>query len=303
MSEFLHFVARLSVPVFIVGSMLAMGLGLTPREVIAPLRNMRLVVIALLVNFVLAPGIAYLLTVIIPLERSYAVGLILLGAAAGAPFLPKLAQAANADLALSVSLMTLLTAGTIVFMPLALPVLIPGFGVSPLAIARPLIVLMVLPLGIAMTVRTRAPGLSAKCRPALNAVVNVSLIVLLVLLVGLNTGALFGVVGSGAIAVSAVFVSLVFAAGYLLPGRQSETGGVVGLASAARNLGAALPAASVQPDAKVIVMLLVGTLVGLLVCLVAAVFLRRRTSTGSLSDAGPGFAGIAKCDGMGSVRR
>jgi BASS family bile acid:Na+ symporter len=278
MNDVLHFVARLSVPVFIVSSMLAMGLGLTPRDVVAPLRNVRLVVISLLVNFVLAPGIAYLLTAVIPLERPYAVGLILLSAAAGAPFLPKLAQVANADLAMSVSLMTLLTAGTIVFMPLALPVLLPGFGASPLAIARPLIILMVLPLGIAMTVRSRAPRFSAACRPALNAVVNLSLIVLLVLLVGLNTGALFGVIGSGAIAVSAVFVALVFAAGYLLPGPQSRAKGELGLASAARNVGAALPVASVQPDPKVIVMLLVGTLVGLLVCLVAAAFLRRRTT-------------------------
>jgi BASS family bile acid:Na+ symporter len=179
---------------------------------------------------------------------------------------------------LTIFLTALLTAGTIVFMPLMLPVLLPGFGATPLTIARPLILLILLPLCIAMLARWRAPRLSAACRPALNAVANVSLAVLLVLLIGLNTKALLGVVGSGAILVSAIFVALVFVAGYSLGGAEPQAKGVLGLASASRNVGAALPAASVQPDPKVVVMLLVGTLVGLLLCLVAAASLRQRAA-------------------------
>ena len=40
---------------FVVSSMLAMGLGLTIRQIIEPLRNARLVLLALLANFVLMP--------------------------------------------------------------------------------------------------------------------------------------------------------------------------------------------------------------------------------------------------------
>ena len=40
---------------FVLSSMLAMGLGLTVSQIIAPLRNARLVVLSLLVNFVLMP--------------------------------------------------------------------------------------------------------------------------------------------------------------------------------------------------------------------------------------------------------
>jgi bile acid:Na+ symporter, BASS family len=276
MGDALRLAAKLSVPVFIVSSMLAMGLSLTPRAIIAPLRSPRLVVAALLVNFVLAPGAAYLLTVMIPLERSYAVGLLLLSIAAGAPFLPTLAEAAHTDLPLSVALMALLTAGTILFMPFALPVLVRGFQASPWTIARPLVVLMVLPLLVAMIIRHVAARLSDACRPVMKVIANASLVVLVVLLIGLNLGALWGVVGSGAIAVSALFVAVLFAAGFMLGGPSWDGKGVLGLGSAARNVGAALPVASVQPDSKVIVMLLVGTLAGLVLCLVAARFLRRR---------------------------
>jgi predicted Na+-dependent transporter len=278
MSDVLQSIARLSVPVFIVSSMLTMGLGLTAREIISPLKNPRLVAVVLALNFVLAPGLAYLLTVVFPLERPYAVGLILLGCAAGAPFLPKLAQVARADLALSVSLMALLTVGTILFMPVALPVLAPGFEANRMAIARPLLILMLLPLGAAMALRSGAPRFSEMCRPVVNSIANASMVVLLVLLIGLNTGALLGVVGSGAIAVSAVSVGLVFAAGYTAGGSRPEVKGALGLASAARNLGAALPAAAAQPDPKILVMLLVGTLVGLVICLAAGVVLRRHTA-------------------------
>ena len=41
--------------VFVVSSMLAMGVGLTIGQIITPLRNRRLIVLALLGNFVLMP--------------------------------------------------------------------------------------------------------------------------------------------------------------------------------------------------------------------------------------------------------
>ena len=64
-----------------VSSMLAMGLSLTMAQILQPLKNVRLVVLALLANFVLVPLLAYLLTLIIPLEQSLRIGLIVLSTA------------------------------------------------------------------------------------------------------------------------------------------------------------------------------------------------------------------------------
>lgn len=279
MSGALQLVARLSVPTFIVSSMLAMGLGLKPRHVLAPLRSPRLVIAALFVNFVFSPGIAYLLVRIFPLERPYAVGLLLLSLAAGAPFLPKLAEACRADLSLTAACLVLLTAGTILFMPFAVPLLIPGAAASPWAVAKPLVLYMAVPLAIAMATRPHVGRFADPSRMVLGLVANVSLLVVLVLFVGLNLGPLWGVVGSGAGLLSALFAALVFAAGYVLGGSKPEVKGAMALAAAARNVAAALPAASNQSDPKVIVMLLVGTLAGLVVLLPAGAFLRRRAPT------------------------
>src|SRR6516225_10910522 len=108
MVNLLHIIQKLSAFGFIVSSMLGMGLCLSLSAILRPLRVMRFVLRALILNFVFAPALAWLLIVIIPLQPGYAVGLLLIGGAAGAPFLPSLAKTARADLALSVALMALL---------------------------------------------------------------------------------------------------------------------------------------------------------------------------------------------------
>jgi bile acid:Na+ symporter, BASS family len=93
---------------FVVSSMLAMGAGLTVPQIFAPLRNARLVVLALLANFVLMPLGAFALAKVLWLDEPLGIGLLLLGCAAGAPFLPKLAELAKGNLAFAVGAMVLL---------------------------------------------------------------------------------------------------------------------------------------------------------------------------------------------------
>ena len=52
--------------------------------------------------------------------------LLLLGCAAGAPFLPKLAELAKGNLAFAVGVMVLLMVTTVVYLPIVLPLLLPG---------------------------------------------------------------------------------------------------------------------------------------------------------------------------------
>ena len=108
MSEVLQVIMNLSVLIFVITSMLAMGLSLTVKQIIQPLRNARLVILALVANFILVPILAYLIVLVIPLDEGLATGLILLATAAGAPFLPKLAQASKGNTAFAVGLMVLL---------------------------------------------------------------------------------------------------------------------------------------------------------------------------------------------------
>ncbi len=277
MTDAARIAARIALLAFLVSSMLAAGLSLTPRAILAPLRNVRLVLVALALNFVAAPVFALALSIVIPLERPHAIGLILLGGAAGAPFLPKLVERAHGDLGFAVALMTLLTVGTTLFMPFALPLMIPGLQASPWGIAQPLVVFILAPLAVGMLLRSRIATALATLQPILVKLGNLSALVLLTLLLALYFRNLLGVLGSGAIAACAVFLAGLYAAGYLLGGSRLEIKGVLGLGTAARNVGVALvPASQSFSDPKVMIMLVAYTIVMLIVLVPASGRLRRK---------------------------
>lgn len=277
MHELLHLLERFSVFAFIVSSMLAMGLTLAPGAIIAPLRDARMVLLALALNFVLAPAFAWVLTVVIPLQQGHAIGLLLLGGAAGAPFLPKLAEAARGDPAFAAALMALLTVGTILFLPFGLPFLIPGLQANPWDIARPLVLLIVLPMALGIAVKCCAAVIAARVAPILSKISNLFLVLLVVLLVSLNIRALVGVIGSGAIAAVGIFTIGLLVAGWFSGGADRPTRGVLGLATAGRNFGAALvPAASSFRDPAVTIMIIVGAIVAMVVLFPVAAWARKR---------------------------
>src|SRR6516162_5177389 len=180
--ELMQKVALVAMLTFVLSSMLAMGLGLTVRQISAPLRNVRLVVSSLLANFVLMPLGAVALAALLQLDQPLGVGLLLLGAAAGAPFLPKLAQIARGNLAFAVGLMVLLMVVTVGYMPVVLPQLLLGVSVDSAKIARSLFVLMLLPLAGALWMNAKLPAVAARVKPALDKTSNLSLMLLIGLL-------------------------------------------------------------------------------------------------------------------------
>ncbi|HYH65191.1 MAG TPA: bile acid:sodium symporter [Urbifossiella sp.] len=271
MGEALDAVARLAVLVFVVASMSAAGLGLTVAAVVAPLRRIRLVAGALVANFLIAPALAFGLTRVVPLSEAHAAGLILLGGAAGAPFLPRLAAAARGDVAFSVGLMLLLMVGSVVFLPVALPQMIPGVEADPWPLLRPLLLTMLLPLAVGMAVRRWAAARAELVRPTVERVATVSMVGAVLLLVGLNAGPMIGTLGSGAVVSAVAFVTLSAAFGFALGGPAWKTRAVLGVGTGQRNVAAALVIATQNfTDPEVVVMLLVSTFAGLAVLLAAA---------------------------------
>jgi BASS family bile acid:Na+ symporter len=277
MTGYLQKLADFSVLAFVVSSMLAMGMSQRLEDVIAPLKKPGPVVRALLVNFVLAPLLSVALSRLIPLQPAHAVGLLLLGGAAGAPFLPKLAEFSGGSLAYSVALMMLLMVGTIVFMPLALPFIVPGVKADPLDIAKPLLILMLLPLGFGFALARRNRRWLAGLLAFVKKVSNLAFVLLLVLMVGLNLKTMAATLGSFAIGTYALFVVMLVATGYLLSGPDKSTRDVFALGAGNRNISAALVVATAGfDDPAITVMLLIAAVVGLVVLLLLAKAMRRR---------------------------
>jgi bile acid:Na+ symporter, BASS family len=266
MDAFLPVLQKVATLVFLVSSMIATGLTITPRAVLAPLRNVPLVLLALALNFIAAPGLAWVLAYLLRLSPGHTAGLMLLGCAAGAPFLPKLIEVARGDMALAASVMILLTAGTLLFMPLALPILVPQLPTDPWEIAKPLLMLIVAPLLLGMVVRSMAAAAAARTAPVLAKLGTLALLVLFLLLVSMNVRSLLGVIGSGAIIAAILHFFLLFALSWLLCAKSPQAQSVLALGTPARNFGAALvPAGAATGDPNVTIMLIVSAIVGLLI--------------------------------------
>jgi len=113
MKETLETLYNISVLTFVIASMLGMGLSLTVRQIVEPLKDVKLVSLSLIANFILVPLFVYGINMLLPLSVGYETGLVLLSIAAGAPFLPKLADIAKSNVPFSIGLMLLLMVVTI----------------------------------------------------------------------------------------------------------------------------------------------------------------------------------------------
>jgi BASS family bile acid:Na+ symporter len=262
---------------FVLSSMVGMGLGLRISEIVAPLRNARLVILALVANFIVMPLVALALWKILRLDEPMGIGLLLLGTASGAPFLPKLAQISRGNLAFAVGLMVLLMVITVGYLPLVLPILLPGVSVNPAQIAKSLVLLMLLPLGGALAIRANLPDLAARIKPLFDKTSNLSLIALMGLQTLLNVRSVLAVCGTGGILAGVLFLAVGFGCGWALGGPSGDTRSVLGLGTAQRNIAAALVVANQSfDDPNVVVMVVVIAIVGLLTLMPLSRALGRR---------------------------
>ena len=232
---------------------------------------MRLVVLALLANFVLVPLLAYLIILIIPLEQSLRIGLAVLATAAGAPFLPKLVQGAKGNVAFGVGLMVLLMVVTIIYMPLVLPLLLTGVSVNPWDIAKSLIVLMLVPLGLGLLIKSHSPDTAAHWQPVMAKISSLTILVLLVVGLGLNVSNIIALIGTNGLLALLLFIVGSLLIGLLLGGRDAGNRSVMGLGTAQRNVSAALVVTAQNfSGTNTLPFVLVGALLLLLILLPTA---------------------------------
>jgi BASS family bile acid:Na+ symporter len=283
--EHLHDLAKAALPallvVFMAGNLAAIGLEVDFRAAMAPLRDLRFIVVVMLWDWLLCPGFALLLAALVPMARPYAVGLVLIGLAPAAPFLPMMVRRAGGDMAYTAGFMLIAAVGTVIFMPLALPVVIPSLAIDAWSIAKPLLLLLLLPLLVGLGIRAWMPPIARSLERAVKGLANLATFGLLAAVLILHFDGFVEAVGSYAIGTQLLYaIGLTVGAWYLsfaLPAAQRS---VVSLGVCTRNLGAALsPLLVVEPDPRTTVMVAMGVPITLIVTYVAARLFERRVDT------------------------
>jgi BASS family bile acid:Na+ symporter len=288
--EILTVIVKVGALMFIVSSMLAMGFSLTVPQIIAPLKNLRLVLLALALSFVAAPLVVWAIQAVMDLDQDIYTGLVLMGTAAGAPFLPKLAEAAKGNAAFSVGLMVLLMVVTVVYMPLVLPLLLSGVSINAWDIAKSLIFLMLLPLGIALFVKARWSDIADGLHPLMAQASSIGIVILIVGGVILQWDNIVSLIGTGGLIAIVIFLLVLLVLGYFAGGSDAGTRSVMGLGTAQRNLSAAMVVAAQNFSDKpnVLLTVVVAGIIGLVVLMpIAGELGKRMRSSGSSAEAKP----------------
>jgi len=278
MSGTLGFLFKFTLAIFMMASLLEMGLRLNLQDAFRGLRNVRFVTYTLVWSFVLVPALAYGITRVIPLQAPFAIGLVLLGMAPCAPFVPGLVDKAKGDLGFTAAFMLLASVGTVVCMPFTVPLLTKGLSASAWAIAKPLLLVVLLPMAVGVIIRRQADGFASKLLPLAKKLAGIFGLLWAVLCLIIYGKGLLGLAGEFALASELLFFGVIFLGTYWLGfGLPYEQKIVLSVGVTTRNLGACLtPLLSVPDmDQRATLMIVLALPIMVIVSLLGAKWLGR----------------------------
>jgi bile acid:Na+ symporter, BASS family len=264
---------------YCVANLGSMGLELNLTETMKALRSPRLVILTLVWSWIIGPLLALLIIKILPLSEAHGAGLLLFSLAPTAPMLPILIRNAKADKDISAAMMPLAVVGTVILMPLLAPVLIPGVSVSSLALAKQLILTVLLPLVAGVLIMVYAKKTGIAIFPYVKKLASLTTLLLLGFTVFMYWRQLLDALGSFAVAAQVLFVVAIGFGAYLLGfGMNQAQRSAVSLGICSRNGGAMFVAFAAFPvqDPNVLVMILLAVPVPVIVWLIMARYFASR---------------------------
>lgn len=170
--------------------MLGMGLSLIPEDFWRIVRYPKAVAVGTICQILLLPIIALLITQIVPMQPTIAVGLIVLALCCGGPSSNLITYLAKGDVALSVSLTAVGSIITVFTIPIFSNLAIKHFLGQDAAINMPIAQTMVqiflitlLPIAIGMTTRQRFPHIASRLEKMMSRIAAGLLALIILLLV------------------------------------------------------------------------------------------------------------------------
>ena len=279
MSEFMQFIEATFKPmvlIFTVSNLFVMGLQAKMPLVIAVFKNKKAIALIFVWGWVLGPAVGYLITWALPLAEPYVVVVLLSSLAPCAPFLPPLVEKARGDINFAGAFVPLVAVGTVVFMPLIAPLLIKGVTVSTGALAKALLLTILLPLVIGAAIRHWAETTATRIFPAVRGFALLSLLAMVVSLFVLYSREMLDTMGSFALLSMTIFMVgmglITYRFGF---GLRQDQRSVMSLGMLTRNGAAVLIAALAIPnvDPRIITMTVMWVIWSLvLAAIVARVF-------------------------------
>jgi BASS family bile acid:Na+ symporter len=157
-----------------------MGLQVKSAELVAGLKQPKTLAAIFVWGWVLGPALGLLIAWALPLPDPFVVGLLLFSLAPCAPFFPLMVPKARGDMSFAGALVPLVVVGTVIFMPLMIPLMIEGVALSPVVLAKMLLLTVLLPLAVGAVLREYARTVATKIFPTVNVIAKLSTLACLV---------------------------------------------------------------------------------------------------------------------------
>ncbi len=242
MKEIFEIVFNLSMLIFVAGSMVTLGLGLTIAQIIEPFKNIKMVILSVIANFVVVPLFALAMVGLLPVSEGVRIGILLLSIGGGAPFIPTIVKVAHGKVGGAIGLMLLLLLITIFFMPFAVPMLFPGASVSFWDIAKSLIFTMLIPLLLALFVKARFSELAERMQPFTAKLTNFAVLAMIIAVVYLYTKTI--ILNASVLPIILIFFLGSMAIGYFAGGENRDARIILSVGTGLRNPPVAILVAS-----------------------------------------------------------
>jgi BASS family bile acid:Na+ symporter len=252
MSEIMQFIETTFKPmvlIFTVANLFALGLQVKMPELIAALKNKKGIALIFVWGWVLGPALGYLITIVIPLTEPFVIVVLLSSVAPCAPFFPMMVEKARGDIGFAGALYPLVVVGAVVLIPLVAPLLIKGLTVSAGALAKPLLLTLLLPMVVGAVFRNYTGTVATKIFPAVNVIAKLATAVMLLQCVVIYARPMLATAGSFALLSATIFmVGMALIAYRFGFGLKQNQRSVMSLGMLTRNLPAILNAAFVIPN-------------------------------------------------------
>ena len=249
--------------IFTVSNLAAMGLQVKMPDVIAALQNKKSLVLIFVWGWVVGPALGYLITRVLPLAEPYVIVVFLTSLAPCAPFLQQMVAKARGDMGFAGALIPLVAVGTVILMPLMAPLLITGLTIDTWALAKPLLLTILLPLMIGAAIRHYVGSAATKIFPAVKLIALLSTLTTIVWALVLYGPAMLNTAGSFALLSMTLFmVGMALITYHFGFGMKQNQRSVMALGMGTRNIAAVLAAALAIPNAepRIVTMVIMWTL-------------------------------------------
>jgi BASS family bile acid:Na+ symporter len=233
---------RILTYLFLVSTMLAIGLTVTGAEILAAVRDRRSMGRVILANLVFVPALGYLLIVLIPLSSGAKLAIALLALAPGGLTAIQFTDKVRGSLAFAAAVAFVLTLLSVAVTPILIKILLPletGLDLPFMRIILFVLLYLLLPLIAGFGIRNGSEKTAKGLGKIMLIVSNISFVATILLTSALKKEAMGSVGKTGLLAMLA-FIIFSMVIGWWMGGPEKGNRRVLAIATSMRNAGLCL---------------------------------------------------------------